>query len=109
MCSCSVLNSVGVSTRGSRLRLLPSLTGTRLIGLALDTLNSGGTYICRVPDSEIQLAAERGFRATDDYEAVRQMDAIIICVPTPLDEYRQPDLHFITGTVERLATHLRAG
>jgi len=58
---------------------------------------------------EIQKARSQGFSATSDYAQLEQMDAIIICVPTPLNEYHEPDLSYITGTAEALAPHLQPG
>jgi UDP-N-acetyl-D-glucosamine dehydrogenase len=57
----------------------------------------------------IQQAQRSGFRATADYSEIAQMDAVIICVPTPLNEYHEPDLSFVTGTVEAIAPHLHDG
>ena len=105
---------VGLGYVGLPLALLFSEQRFRITGFDVDrnkvnTLNSGGSYICRIPNSEIQLAMEQGFTATADYEAIKEMDIVIICVPTPLDEYRQPNLRFITGTAESLAPHLSNG
>ncbi len=58
---------------------------------------------------EIQAAKAQGFSATSDYAQIAEMDAIIICVPTPLNEYHEPDLSFITDTTHSIAPHLRAG
>ena len=69
----------------------------------------GETYIYRVPSAEIQLAREKKFQATADYWRIAAMDAVIICVPIPLDEQREPDLSCITSTAEALSPHLRAG
>ena len=73
------------------------------------TLSQGGSYIYRIPPSDIQLANARGFRATSDYSQIRHMDAIIICVPTPLNEHREPDMSYIVSTAESIAPHLRSG
>jgi len=59
--------------------------------------------------TEIQQARSRGFEATSDYARLGEMDAIIICVPTPLNEYHEPDLSYITDTAKSIAPHLRAG
>jgi UDP-N-acetyl-D-glucosamine dehydrogenase len=75
----------------------------------VDTLNNGGSYIVRIEPHEIQAAQKSGFTATDDFSNVSEMDAIIICVPTPLDEFRQPDMSYIVGTAEAIAPYLRAG
>ena len=54
-------------------------------------------------------AKANGFNATSNYSQISQMDAIIICVPTPLNEYHEPDLSYITDTAKSVAPHLRAG
>ena len=75
----------------------------------VSTLEAGGSYIVRIPPTEIQAARAHGFRSTSDYSQLEEMDAIIICVPTPLDEYHDPDLSYITDTAKAIAPHLRAG
>ncbi len=61
----------------------------------MSTLNAGGSYIVRILPSEIQEAQKAGFRATADYSEIAEMDAVIICVPTPLNEHHEPDLSFV--------------
>jgi UDP-N-acetyl-D-glucosamine dehydrogenase len=86
-----------------------SVTGFDIDQRKVSTLTEGGTYIYRIPATEIQQARARGFAATADYSRLAEMDAIIICVPTPLNEYHEPDLSFITDTATAIAPHLRAG
>jgi UDP-N-acetyl-D-glucosamine dehydrogenase len=86
-----------------------AVTGFDIDQRKVDALNSGGSYIVRILAEDIQKARATGFGATSVYERIREMDAMIICVPTPLDEYREPDLSFITGTAEAIAPYLRAG
>src|SRR5277367_5371849 len=86
-----------------------SVTGFDIDVRKVTTLDQGGTYIFRIPATEIQAAKARGFSATSDYSRLQQMDAIIICVPTPLNEYHEPDLSFIVDTAKSIAPHLRAG
>src|SRR5437588_9755017 len=74
-----------------------------------DTLNEGVSYIYRIETSDIKEALSRGFSATSEYARLTGMDAVIICVPTPLDEYHEPDLSYIRATAEAIAPHLRAG
>ena len=69
----------------------------------------GGSYIVRILPAEIQQAQKSGFRATSEYSEIADMDAVIICVPTPLDEYHEPDLSYITGTVRSIAPHIHEG
>jgi UDP-N-acetyl-D-glucosamine dehydrogenase len=75
----------------------------------VNTLNQGGSYIVRIPASEIKPARENGFTATGDYAEIAAMDIIIICVPTPLNEYHEPDLSYITGTLHSIAPHIHDG
>ena len=105
---------IGLGYVGLPLALLYSETGFPVTGFDIDqrkvsTLNGGGSYIFRITPPEIQRARKQGFAATAEYAQLSTMDAIIICVPTPLDEYHEPDLSYITGTAESLAPHLRAG
>src|SRR5258708_1830036 len=74
-----------------------------------DPLASGGIYIFRITPEEIAAAKSTGFKATVDYSDITAMDAIIICVPTPLNEYHEPDLSYITNTAHAVAPYLRAG
>ena len=85
------------------------VTGFDIDQKKVDTLNSGGSYIFRITPEEIQTARTKGLTATSNYPQLAEMDAIIICVPTPLNEYHEPDLSFITNTGHAIAPHLRAG
>jgi len=64
-----------------------SVTGFDIDERKVSTLLRGGSYIYRIEANEIQQARQGGFDATSDYARLREMDAIIICVPTPLNEY----------------------
>src|SRR5258707_11069043 len=84
---------VGLGYVGLPLMLLFSEQKFQITGFDIDagkvrTLNSGGSYIYRIPATEIAGARAVGFSATSDYSQVASMDAVIICVPTPLNEYR---------------------
>jgi UDP-N-acetyl-D-glucosamine dehydrogenase len=105
---------VGMGYVGLPLALLFSdekfrVTGFDIAEDKVGTLNSGGSYIVRILPAEIQKAQHSGFRATSDYSQIAAMDAVIICVPTPLDEYHEPDLSFVTGTVKSIAPHIHEG
>lgn len=105
---------IGLGYVGLPLALLYSEQGFPVTGFDIDqrkvsTIAAGGSYIFRIPAPEIQKARSQGFSATADYTQLEQMDAIIICVPTPLNEYHEPDLSYITGTAEALAPHLQPG
>ncbi|HEY1963490.1 MAG TPA: nucleotide sugar dehydrogenase, partial [Acidobacteriaceae bacterium] len=105
---------IGLGYVGLPLALLFSEKGIRVTGFDIDeakvtTLNGGGSYIVRIAPAEIAHARTKGFEATSDYDRLREMDVVLICVPTPLNEYHEPDLSFITDTVKALAPRLRAG
>src|ERR1700678_2701180 len=105
---------IGMGYVGLPLALLYSeqkfqVTGFDIDQRKVDTLAKGGSYIYRITTEEIQAAKAQGFTATSDYAQITKMDAIIICVPTPLNEYHEPDLSFITDTTHSIAPHLRAG
>ncbi|MGB0125410.1 MAG: nucleotide sugar dehydrogenase, partial [Silvibacterium sp.] len=103
---------IGMGYVGLPLALLFSeqrfaVTGFDIDRQKVDTLNAGGSYIVRIPSTDVQQAQKNGFRATADYSEIAQMDVVIICVPTPLNEYREPDLSYITGTLHAMAPHVR--
>jgi len=85
------------------------VTGFDIDKKKVDTLNAGGSYIYRIPSTEIEVARQGGFSATVDFARLREMDAVVVCVPTPLTEYHEPDLSYIVLTAESIAPHLRAG
>jgi UDP-N-acetyl-D-glucosamine dehydrogenase len=106
---------VGLGYVGLPLTLLFARAGFRVTGFDIDDskverLRRNETYIRHIPAAEIQAQSGPGrFRATSDFDELRQMDAIIICVPTPLDEHREPDLSYIRNTAEAIAPRLAAG
>src|SRR6478752_2879820 len=85
------------------------VTGFDVDAKKVDIIKRGGSYIVRIPETEIQAAKNKGFTATADYSKISNMDAIIICVPTPLDDHHEPDLSFIEATAEAIVPYLRAG
>jgi len=73
-------------------------------------LNRGESYIEDVPSAKFkQLVDQRGLRATTDYDELREADAIVIALPTPLSKQREPDLSIVRAATEQIATRLRAG
>jgi UDP-N-acetyl-D-glucosamine dehydrogenase len=105
---------IGLGYVGLPLVLLFSEQKFRVTGFDIDakkvsTLTEGGSYIVRIPGTEIEAAKRNGFSATSDYSQISQMDAIVICVPTPLNEHHEPDLSFIEATAQSIAPHLRPG
>lgn len=105
---------VGLGYVGLPLALLFSEERFPVTGFDIDpekvrALNDSRSYIYRIPQTEIAKARSQGFSATNEYARIAGMDAIIICVPTPLNEYREPDLSYIENTARAIAPHLRAG
>jgi UDP-N-acetyl-D-glucosamine dehydrogenase len=105
---------IGLGYVGLPLALLFNEAGFPVTGFDIDpekvkALNNGRSYIYRIQPTEIAAAAAKGFWATDEYAYAGDMDAIIICVPTPLDEYHGPDLSYIRDTAKAIAPHVRAG
>src|SRR6202521_1871885 len=86
-----------------------SVTGFDIDARKISTLDQGGSYIYRIPATEIQAAKAQGFSATAEYSRLTETDAERICVPPPLNEYHEPDLSYITDTAKSIAPHLRAG
>src|SRR5271166_1367786 len=105
---------IGMGYVGLPLALLFSKEKFPVTGFDVDrkkvkVLEAGGSYIYRIATTEIQGARSNGFTATADYADIAGMDAIIICVPTPLNEHHEPDLRYITETAESIAPHLCPG
>lgn len=73
-------------------------------------LRAGESYIEHIPGAKITEGVATGrFEATTDFADVASQDAIILCVPTPLNKYREPDLSFVINTVEAVVPHMRPG
>src|SRR5712664_4256540 len=105
---------IGLGYVGLPLALLFTEAGFTVTGFDVDSqkvekLSRGESYIYRVPSTEIQIARAKKFSATVNYSDIADMDAVIICVPTPLNEQREPDLSYITNTAKAIAPHLHAG
>ena len=76
----------------------------------VDKLNAGESYIQGVPSESIAAARKAGtFEATADFSTIARADAILICVPTPLSQHREPDLSYIVTTTTTIAPHIKPG
>ncbi len=105
---------LGLGYVGIPLALSVSGAGFRVLGLdvvqnRVDELNSGQSPIKHISDAAIASLVESGFEATTDFARAAECDALIICVPTPLNETREPDLSFVTATMDQIAPYLRPG
>lgn len=110
----ATIGIVGLGYVGLPLMLRYSEVGYKVIGFDIDIdkvdkLNAGKTYIKHIGGALIRKAVERGFEATVDFARAKEVDALIICVPTPLNKYREPDLSFVTDTIDSLIPYVREG
>jgi UDP-N-acetyl-D-glucosamine dehydrogenase len=105
---------VGLGYVGLPLTLLFSEEKFRVTGFDIDyakveQLNAGESYIHRIEAEHIRGAQAAGFAATSDFSQIADMDAVLICVPTPLHEDHTPDMSYVVSTMEAIAPHLHAG
>jgi UDP-N-acetyl-D-glucosamine dehydrogenase len=106
---------VGLGYVGLPLSLQFARSGVRVLGFdvdadKVDALNEGRSYIKHVPGEVVAEQVKAGrLAATTDFARVKEVDAVIICVPTPLNKNREPDISFILQTGRAIAPHLRPG
>ena len=106
---------IGLGYVGLPLALQFSRSGAAVVGIDIDSakvdaLTQGRSYIKHIAPESIQEQFASGrLSATTDFAAVQRVDAVIICVPTPLNKNREPDISFIVETGRQLAPHLRKG
>ena len=110
----AVIAIVGLGYVGLPLVLRFVEVGYRVVGIDIDPvkvekLQRGQSYIERISAESIVAARARGFHATADFSVANEADALVICVPTPLNRFREPDLSFVTGTMDSLVPFLRPG
>ena len=110
----AVIGIIGMGYVGIPLMLRFVEEGFKVIGFDIDQdkvekLNSGKSYIEHISSTAIAAANTKGFTATTDFARIPDADALIICVPTPLNKYREPDLSYVLNTVDAMVPYLRAG
>lgn len=110
----AVVAVVGLGYVGLPLSLRFAEMGFKVLGFDIDQgkatkLNGGLSYIEHIPSAAVAAAVEQGFEATTDFLRIAQADAIILCVPTPLNKHREPDLSFVIDTVEQVIPNMVAG
>ncbi len=110
----AVIGVVGLGYVGLPLILRYSEIGCKVLGIDIDAtkvskLNAGESYIEHIASDKIQGAVSNGFEATTDFSRAEQVDVLILCVPTPLNKYREPDLSFVINTTDALVPYLRKG
>lgn len=106
---------IGQGYVGLPLALQFARSGVTVVGLDVDAakvaaLNAGQSYIHHIPASAVAEQVKAGrFSASADFARIREVEAAIICVPTPLNKNREPDISYIVATGKALAPHLRRG
>lgn len=110
----AIVGIVGLGYVGLPLMLRYNSIGYRVLGIDIDIekvskLNAGKSYIEHIQSDLIANALSSGFEATTDFARAADCDALILCVPTPLNKYREPDMSFVINTTEAIKPYLRAG
>ncbi|MFO0798449.1 MAG: nucleotide sugar dehydrogenase [Gemmataceae bacterium] len=105
---------IGLGYVGLPLARAFARTGFRVLGFDIDPhkvakLNAGKSYIKQFPDATIAGMREKGFEATDRFDRLGEADAVLICVPTPLTDAREPDLRYVEESAHAVAAQLRPG
>lgn len=108
----AIIGILGLGYVGIPLALASARAGLRIIGFDVvqaraDQLNAGQSPIKHITADHIATMKGAGFEATTDFSRTADCDALVICVPTPLNEYREPDLSFVVATMDKIAPYLR--
>jgi UDP-N-acetyl-D-glucosamine dehydrogenase len=110
----AVIGVVGLGYVGLPLVLRFHEVGFRVIGFDIDSskveaLNAGRSYIEHISAELVAAMSAQGFEATTDFSRASEPDVLILCVPTPLNKHREPDLSFVIDTTDSLVPYLRPG
>jgi UDP-N-acetyl-D-glucosamine dehydrogenase len=110
----AVIGIAGLGYVGLPLMLRYASVGCKVIGIDIDIakvdlLNAGKSYIEHISSDLVASAFKSGFEATTDFSRARDCDALILCVPTPLTKHREPDISYVTNTMDALKPFLRKG
>lgn len=111
----AVVGVIGLGYVGLPLAVEKANAGFKTIGFDVQEekvklVNEGHNYIGDVVDSELENLVKQGkLSATSDYSFIKELDVVAICVPTPLDEYQQPDVSYVKSSAIEIAKHLKKG
>ena len=110
----ATIGILGLGYVGQPLALRYAQIGYKVIGFDIDSekveqLNAGHSHIEHIKDADIAAANAAGLESTTDFSRASEADALILCVPTPLNKYREPDLSYVLNTTDSFVPYLRAG
>ena len=110
----SPIGIVGLGYVGLPLALRFAEAGFKVVGFDIDpckaeAISKRQSYFSHITDERIAAAVDQGLSVTSDMAKASEVDAIILCLPTPLGKHQEPDLSFVTNTMDALAPHIRAG
>ena len=110
----AVVGIIGLGYVGQPLALCFAAAGLRVLGFDINEqvvalLNAGQSNIEHVGAASVAEALAKGFCATSDYSRIGEVDAVIICVPTPLNKNREPDMSYIRATMSSIEPYLKPG
>jgi UDP-N-acetyl-D-glucosamine dehydrogenase len=110
----AVVGIIGLGYVGLPLARAFGRAGFRVLGFDIDPhkvqkINAGRSFIKQIPDADVAGMRAAGFEATDRFDRLSEADAILICVPTPLTDTRDPDLTYVVNSARAVAGRLRKG
>jgi UDP-N-acetyl-D-glucosamine dehydrogenase len=110
----AIIGIVGLGYVGLPLMLRYVEVGYKVVGFDIDkdkveSLKKGQSYIEHISNEKIQHAIDSGFSPTTEFSMAAEADALILCVPTPLNKYREPDLSYVRDTTDMLLPFIRKG
>ena len=110
----AVIGILGLGYVGIPLMVRYAEVGYKVLGIDIDnlkvkTLNKGESYIKQISSNLIKQSIINGFEATNDFSRASEVDALILCVPTPLNKHREPDLSFIISSINKVIPYIKKG
>ena len=110
----AVIGIIGLGYVGIPLMVRYAEVGYKVLGIDIDnlkvkTLNKGESYIKQISSNLIKQSIVKGFEATNDFSRASEVDALILCVPTPLNKHREPDLSFIISSINKVIPYIKKG
>ena len=111
----ATIGIVGMGYVGLPLAIAYAETGFKVLGIDIDKnkvnkINNSTSYINHIANEKLRSIVDANLlKATNNFDEVKVLDAIILCLPTPLNKYREPDLSFIRSTLDSIAPYLKKG